>query len=173
MSLKDQLLKAGLSNAKQARRAEHEKRQQAKDPDAVSSAELARQQRAAQALRDRELNQAQEAERQHKAVAAQIRQLIERHRLSRQGGELAYQFSDGKKIKKLYVQDAQQEQLVKGQIGIARLGDGYELLPAVVLEKIRERDAAAVVVLNSRTTASATDADDPYAAYVIPDDLMW
>jgi uncharacterized protein YaiL (DUF2058 family) len=46
MSLKDQLLKAGLADAKKARKAEHEKRQQAKDPAAVTAQQLAEQARA-------------------------------------------------------------------------------------------------------------------------------
>jgi uncharacterized protein YaiL (DUF2058 family) len=43
----------------------------------------------------------------------------------------------------------------------------------VVAEKIRQRDVAAVVLLNTRAAEAAADPDDPYAAYQIPDDLMW
>lgn len=173
MSLKDQLLKAGLADAKKARKAEHEKRQQARDPNAETAQQLAEKAIAEKAERDRSLNRAQQEEKQRRELAAQIRQLVERHRITRAGGEVAYQFTDEKKVKKLYVTAAQQSQLVKGQIGIVRLGEGHELVPTVVAEKIRQRDAAAVVLLNSRTVEAAADADDPYAAYQIPDDLMW
>ena len=37
--------------------------------------------------------------------------------------------------------------------------------------KIQERDPKRIVQLN--TQIEEVDADDPYAAYQIPDDLMW
>lgn len=172
MSLKDQLMKAGLADAKKARKAEHEKRQLAKDPNAESAHKLAQQALAEKAERDRALNRARDEELAQRALSAQILQLIEAHRIDRKGGAVAYQFTDAKKIKKLYVTPAQQDQLVKGQVAIVRLGDGHELVPTVVAEKIRTRDENAIVLLNTRQ-ASATDEDDPYAAYQIPDDLMW
>lgn len=173
MSLKDQLMKAGLADAKKARKAEHEKRQEAKAPGQAQAGTLARQALAEQAERDRALNRQREAEKAQKALLAQVRQLVETQRISRQGGELPYQFVDGGKIKKLYVTPAQQDQLVRGQIAIVRLGDGHELVPTVVAEKIRSRDAAAVVLLNARRNDSGMAEDDPYANYRIPDDLMW
>jgi uncharacterized protein YaiL (DUF2058 family) len=172
MSLKDQLLKAGLADAKKARKAEHEKRQDARNPQAETAQQLALRAQAEKAERDRALNQAQQEEKQRKAVAAQIRQLIERHRIDRKGGDIAYQFTDEKKIKKLYVKREQQDQLVRGQIGIVRFAEGHELVPAVIAEKIRQRDAVAIVLLNTRA-ADDVASDDPYADYKIPDDLMW
>jgi uncharacterized protein YaiL (DUF2058 family) len=172
MSLKNQLMKAGLADAKKARRTEHEKRVQSKDPQAQTAHELAQQALAEKTDRDRELNRARDAELAQKALAAQIRQLIEAHRISRTGGDISYQFTDERKVKKLYVTSAQQEQLARGQIAIVRIGEGHELVPTIVAEKIKSRDSSAVVLLNSRTTTATTD-DDPYAAYQIPDDLMW
>jgi uncharacterized protein YaiL (DUF2058 family) len=174
MSLQDQLLKAGLADARKARKAEHEKRRDARDPAAGSSRQLAQQALAEKAERDRALNQALEQQKAAKALAAQVRQLAEAHRIARTDGEVAYQFTDHRKIRKLYVTAAQQAQLARGQIAIVRLDAAYELVPAVVAEKIRTRDAGAVVVLNVRTPGDANAAeDDPYADYKIPDDLMW
>ncbi|MDQ8036305.1 MAG: DUF2058 domain-containing protein [Pedobacter sp.] len=173
MSLKDQLMKAGLADAKKARKAEHEKRQQARDPNAESAQQIAQKAQAEKAERDRELNRQRQEEMERKAVAAQIRQLIENNRIDRKGGDISWQFTDARKIKKLYVTKAQQDQLTRGLIGIVRLGDGHELVPAVVAEKIRQRDAEAVVLLNSRKVTEEVGADDPYADYKIPDDLMW
>jgi uncharacterized protein YaiL (DUF2058 family) len=170
-SLKDQLLKAGLTNAKKARKAEHDKRVESRDPGAVTALELAQQAQAEKAERDRELNRQQKAAQDQKALAAQVRQIIETHRIARQGGEVSYQFTADKKVKKLYVTAAQQDQLARGLIAIARLGEQFELVPAVIAEKLREHDAAAVVLLNEKS-AAATD-DDPYKDYPIPDDLMW
>jgi len=177
ISLKDQLLKAGLVDAKKARKAENEKkiadRQAAKGLNTeASSAELAQQALAAKAERDKAINRQLQAEKDQKALAAQIRQLIEGHRVPRQRGDIAYQFTDQKKIKKIYVDAAQQNQLVKGMLAIVRLDDSYELVPTVVAEKISSRDAGAVVLLNTREAQQPED-DDPYANYKIPDDLMW
>ncbi len=173
ISLKDQLLKAGLADAKRARQADHARRQAAKGhSDGESAAELAQRTRAEQAEKDREANRLLLLAQEQKAVVAQIRQLIEVHRIARQGGDLAWQFTDGKKIKKLLVSEPQQYQLTHGQIAIVRHGEGYELVPTVVAEKIRQRDESVIVLLNVRRVEDKVE-DDPYADYPIPDDLMW
>ena len=91
---------------------------------------------------------------------------------------MSYQFVDGKKIKKLYVNNKLQDQLTKGQIAIVKLsvgseGDRYELVPANVAAKIKQRDESRVLVLHDKAASSAVEEDDPYADYPIPDDLMW
>lgn len=177
ISLKDQLLKAGLVDAKTARKAENAKkvadRQAAKGQRTEpTAAELAQQAQKAKAERDKAINQQMQAEKDRKALAAQIRQIIETHRVARNKGEQSYQFVDDRKVKKIVVDDAQHRQLVNGYLAIARLDQGYELIPAAIAERVRQRDGQAVVVLNTRAT-TATDDEDPYAKYVIPDDLMW
>ena len=99
--------------------------------------------------------------------------MINTNKLDRKGGELAYQFVDGKKIKKLYVTSKLQDQLTKGQIAIVKQGDQYELVPARIAEKIKQRDEARVLVLHEKGNSETVDEDDPYADYPIPDDLMW
>lgn len=173
ISLKDQLLKAGLADNKRARQADHAKRQAAKGRTDGESAALAVQKaREAQVEKDREASRQLLQQQEQKAVAAQIRQLIEAHRIERKGGELSYQFTDERKIKKLLVSEPQQYQLIHGQIAIVRLDDRYELVPAAVAEKIRQRDPAPIVLLNTRPVSTVAE-DDPYADYQIPDDLMW
>lgn len=170
--LKAQLMKAGLANAKKARQVEHAKRQEARDPNAETAQKLAAKAMAEKLERDREMNKRLEEERAQKALGAQISQLIQAHRIDRQNGEMAYQFTDDKKIKKLYVTDLQHSQLSRGLLAIVRLGDGYEVVPAVVAEKVKSRDDSYVLVLNTKS-ANEVDEDDPYADYQIPDDLMW
>ncbi len=176
-SLKDQLLKAGVGNQKQARQADHARRQAAKGRvDGESPAELAQKARAEQLQRDREANQQQQQMQAQKALHAQVKQMIEMHRIDRASGQIAYQYSADKKVKKLWVSAEQQHQLIAGQIAIVRWRQGanesHELVPTVVAEKIRQRDAEAVIVLNQREV-NAVNTDDPYADYPIPDDLMW
>jgi uncharacterized protein YaiL (DUF2058 family) len=50
-------------------------------------------------------------------------------------------------------------------------GGTTELVPRVIADKIAERDPGLVVRVNK--TKTEIDDDDPYAAYQIPDDLMW
>jgi uncharacterized protein len=174
-SLKDQLLKAGLADAKKARQAEHAKRQEAKQVqrgEAQDPAEAVRQAREAQAERDRLLNAERQAQQRHKEVAAQIRQLIEAHRVDRRGAEQSFQFVDGKKIQKIYVNALMADQLARGMLAVVRLGEGFEVVPTAIADKIAERDGQAVVVRHERDTGQLP-ADDPYADYPIPDDLMW
>lgn len=175
-SLQDQLLKSGLADKKKARRAKQQKREEANrakrgEIELEDPAERARRQRAEKAEKDRKLEDERKAQQREREIAAQIRQLIETHRLARSEGDEAYQFVQDKKIKKVYVNATQHRQLGKGLIALVARDDGYELVPATVAEKIRERDPAAILVLNDRKPGS--DEDDPYADYPIPDDLMW
>lgn len=179
LSLKDQLLKAGLADNKRARQADHARRQAAKGrSDGESATEAVQKARAEQAVRDREANRAQQEAQAGKALAAQVRQLIEHHRIARTGGDVAWQYTDGRKIRKLLVSAAQQRQLIHGQIAIVRLEAAgeearHELVPTVVAERIRERLPEAIVQINQRDSTPAVDEDDPYKDYQIPDDLMW
>ncbi len=179
-SLQDQLLKAGLIDAKKAKQANKEKRKETNvarrsNEEVVDeikqSAEQARQEKAE---RDRELNRQRDQELQQKAIAAQIKQLIENHRQSKGAGQgdVEYNFTDGKLIKKIRVSKLVQEQVVRGVLAVVKLGEGYEVVPRIVADKIAQRDEKFVIVANTKTEQQA-DEDDPYKDYVIPDDLMW
>lgn len=185
-TLQDQLLKAGLVDEKKAKKAQKEKRKTAKvqrhsKEQVVDEARLnAEQARAEKAQRDRELNAERDAAAAKKALAAQIRQLIEINRQAKveagAEGDIAYNFTDGTKIKKLYVSENIQRQLSLGRLAIVKLDDRYELVPAGVADKIACRDASCIVVLNARQKEQSPEEsadDDPYADFKIPDDLMW
>jgi uncharacterized protein YaiL (DUF2058 family) len=177
-SLQDQLLKAGLTDKKKLKQASKNKRKEENlkrhnKQEIVDEAKLAAQQTLAEkAERSRELARQQNAEAEKKAVAAQIRQLIELNKQPRQGGEIAYNFSDGKHIKKLFVTNTMQTHLIKGKLAIVKQGENYELVPAPIAVKIEQRDPAAVLVCND-AGPEIEDENDPYADYKIPDDLMW
>lgn len=179
MSLKDQLLKAGLIDQKKAKQADKAKGKQVKLQQknkvaAVDEAKLAAQRAQEEKVeRDRQLNAQRKLEAEQKAVAAQIRQLIEMNRQSGEG-DVAYNFSDGSKVKRIYVTEIQQRQLGKGHLAIVRLDEGYAIVPGIVAEKIAQRDASHIVVNNRGEAEVATvEEDDPYAEFQVPDDLMW
>ncbi|WP_269617521.1 DUF2058 domain-containing protein [Zhongshania sp. BJYM1] len=178
-SLQEQLLKAGMVDKKKAKQISQEKRKQAKVAKGTGAVivdegkEAAKRALAEKAERDREMNRLRQAEADKKAIHAQIIQLITLNKIDRRDGEVAYQFTDGKKIKKLYVDALLQTQLIKGVIALVKLKEGYELVPAAIADKIKQRDETVVLVHNTKPVNDAVEEDDPYAAYQIPNDLMW
>lgn len=182
-SLKDQLLKAGLTDKQSVRNLNKQQAKQAKKPKAArqaasDSAKQAEQALAAKAQRDKELNMQRHLASEQKAVQAQIRQLIQTSKIARakpgaeEQEQLAYHFSYAGKIKKLYVTAEQQSQLGKKQIAIVAVnGDQFELVPKIVADKIAQRDAS--VIVDTADSEETAVEDDPYADYKIPDDLMW
>ena len=176
-SFGDQFLKAGLVNKTQLSKAQKSKKKQEKlrnkqKIEVVDEAALAARQAAEdKAARDRELNRRQKEEAERRAIQAQVRQLVEMNRVPRDDGELGYNFQDGKAIRKIFVTEAMHDKLARGLLAIARLDDGYEVIPSAVAEKIMLRDASCIV--SNATTQLESGEDDPYANYKVPDDLMW
>ncbi|MGI9210902.1 MAG: DUF2058 domain-containing protein [Methylococcaceae bacterium] len=178
-ALRDQLLKSGLVNEKQAKKAQQEKRKESRQiQNKPATPDVHRAEREAAVLakaeRDRVLNREKQKEQDQKAQLAQIRQLIEAHRIPRENGEIRFNFQDSGKVKSLYVTEEARSRLVRGRLGIVRLDGHYELVEAEAAVKIAQRDNAAVVLLNfAQNTLVEKDQDDPYAAYTVPDDLVW
>ena len=176
MSLQDQLLKAGLVDKKQASKAKKAKAQQTKKKqknkiETVDEVKLAAETAQAEKVaRDRELNAQRKAEAEQKALAAQVRQLIEMNRQPTDG-DVAYSFTDGTLVKKLYVSEAQQKQLSNGRLCIVKQDEEYALIPTSVADKIHQRDETTLILSNQPT--EEPDEDDPYAEFQVPDDLMW
>lgn len=178
-SLFDQLKKTGLvdeNKAKKAKQSQYKnKKQKSKKGTATPVDEatfLAQQAQAEKAGRDRQLNQQKKEEAEHKAIAAQIRQLIETNRVDDTDGDVVYNFTDANVIKRLYISEQVHKHLASGRLAIVKLGEGYELVPAPVADKIKQRDAQYIITCDHVVDAEF-DADDPYADYKIPDDLMW
>ena len=176
-SLQEQFLKAGLVDKKKVKQANQEKSQQKKverrtgtqTVDEVRLAALETQRKNAE--RARELNAQRDAAATQKAIMAQIVQMVQQSRQSKGKGDIAYNFTHDNKIKRIYVSAAVQSNLIAGRLVIVCQGENTELVPRVIADKIAERDPSLVVRVNK--TSAEIDADDPYAAYQIPDDLMW
>ncbi|SFM37387.1 DUF2058 domain-containing protein [Halopseudomonas yangmingensis] len=173
-SLQAQLLKAGLVDEKKIKQAQRSKKKTAKQqPDTLQAvAEAAERVRQEKLERDRQLNQQRQEEAARREAEAQVKQMIEQHRIDRSQGDTAYQFVSKKKIKKIHVTGEQFERLSRGTLAIARLGPGFELIPADIATRISER-APHWPVIVAEVSAQPADEDDPYADYKIPDDLMW
>lgn len=150
-SFQDQLLKAGLVDKKQAKKAKREnyvaKKKKGKKaaPKQISEA---RKEQLADEQRVRELNLQRSEEKKQQEKIAQVRQLIETNRLKldpRDNNE-PYHFVMGKRIKKMYVSEKIITQLSKGLLAIVTLDDEFQLVPAKAALQIAERDAQSIVV---------------------------
>ncbi|MDD4914401.1 MAG: DUF2058 domain-containing protein [Methylococcales bacterium] len=179
LSLQEQLLKSGLASDAKAKQVKAEKRKQTKQQrnkgievtDAVKlDVEQARQQ---QAERDRELNRLRQQAEEQKALSAQIRQMVEQNTIAQDENGMAYRFTDHNKVKSVYAAPKVREALVAGQAAIVRLdGMGYRIVSAEIARKICDRNAEYVVVFNENSGETVA-VDDPYAAFQVPDDLIW
>ena len=176
-SLQEQFLKAGLIDKTKAKLAHQDKSKQQKlerksGVQSIDEARLAAQEtQRKNAERARELNAQRDAAATQKAIAAQITQMVQKNRQSKGAGDVAYNFTHANKIERIHVSAAVQAHLIAGRLVIVCQGSTVELVPRIIADKIAERDASLVVHVKKPTVA--TEADDPYADFKIPDDLMW
>ena len=180
LSLQEQLLKSGLVSNAKAKSIKTEKNKQVQQQrhhkvEIVDEAkQLAQLAQAEKIERDKVLNQQHQAQTVQKEVLAQIKQMIEQNRVSidSKNAEIAYHFTDAPKVKTLYVTENLRDQLAKGKLAIVKAESGYALVNSDIAQKIKERDATKVLVWNEPKSESPVE-EDPYAAFEIPDDLMW
>lgn len=176
-SLQEQFLKAGLVDKNKVKQANHDKSKQKKVERRTGTASVDEAHLAAletqrkNAERARELNAQRDAAATQKAIMAQIAQMVQQNRQSKGGGDIAYNFTRDGKIERIYVSATVQAHLAAGRLAIVCQGGTTELVPRIIADKIAERDASLVVRVNK--TSAKIDEDDPYAAFQIPDDLMW
>jgi uncharacterized protein YaiL (DUF2058 family) len=179
LSLRDQLIRAGLATEKQARQASAPARApqlpKSQRGQPTASERAMQQSLAEKAARDAALNRKQQEKAERKARRAEIRQLVQQHVIARPESEEYYNFVDGAKIKRIAINTPLREQLRRGDVVIVCCDNRYELVPPAIAERIRERDASAVMAasLAGSTAATEATADDPYREHVVPDDLMW
>jgi len=175
--LQEQLLKAGLAKkgkVDQVAREQAKQRQgKASAPATADKIDTQRLQ-AERAERDRALAAERNAQAQARELAAQIRQIVEANKVKREG-EISYRFTDGDKIHSVLVSESLRTQLAKGLLVVVRSGDGYELLPRVAAEKVRERDASAIVLDHGQPSDRTPQSEDDayYSQFKVPDDLTW
>lgn len=179
-SFQDQLLKLGLVDKKQvekAKKSQHQKRKKKKgksQPPPVDENKLLAEEAAAKKKeRARQLNLEREEKLRLREIQGTIKQLIEQNRFPKNKDGTAYRFTDNKKIFRIYIDQELVDRLSRGEVGIVRLGEQYEVCPVDTVRKIQQLDAKVVVQLNAKSKKKEDDKDDPYADYEVPDDLMW
>ena len=181
LSLREQLLKAGLVSEKQAKQAERSqsrhRHQDAKGgsrtPPPPGPAKSAQQAQAAKLLRDEELNRKQREKAERKARAAELKQLVEQLRVPRPESDDWFNFVDDGRVHRVTVTPELRARIVAGTVAIVRSDGHYHLVPGDALERIRQRHATAIVSLPAGSASPPPEPDDPYKDFVVPDDLVW
>jgi uncharacterized protein YaiL (DUF2058 family) len=177
MSLREQLLAAGLGNKKQAKQIDHQERQQqhhkAKHKQGpTNEQQLAADKAQAEKLaRDQELNRLQQEKAAKKARRAEITQLVEQNREPKLQTDDYFNFIDRDRVRRIAVTPALRERILRGDLVFVRYHGHYELVPPPIAERIRERDPQAIVTLKQET--APPDENDPYKDFVVPDDITW
>lgn len=175
MSLRDELLKAGLVSADKIKRLESDTRNQqhqSKKNKTLAAEEAARQAEArrraeAEAARkreqDRQLNQKREAEKQRREQVARARQLIDGHRLNEPEAEQRYNFQEGRFVRSIRVTPAQRKALAMGRLAILRGYRGefdFPLVPREIAQKLAEFAPERVLLLYPES--SGDEAEDEW-----------
>ena len=175
-SLQEQLKQAGLANQKQmvkARKAKNTKEKMQRKGAVVTdeAAELVKQHDAEKRQRDKALNDERNQLAQQKAIQAQIQQIVQLNTIDERGNT-EYRFEHHGLIKTLMLTDEHRKALIRGALAIVGTTDDMKLVPTAAAQKIAERDASWLVLLNKRDE-DADEIEDEYAGFEVPDDLMW
>ena len=174
-SLQDQLLKAGLVDQKKLDQARRDKKTQARRKKGTKKAApkpASTPEQLEKAARDRELNQQREEIRRQREVAAQVTQLVRSHRHPRSEREddIPFHFENKGKVKRIFVSAEAHRLITGGTLVIVNDNGVFELVPPAIAEKIGARNPSLVIDLPKDDEPAA---DDPYAQFQVPDDLMW
>jgi uncharacterized protein len=169
MSLREQLLAAGLGKKKAAEQTERKAREQQREQQRVAQVQATQ---AAKAARAQEQQKRRQEEADRKERWTQIKQLIEQHRLPKIESDDYFNFVSRGKVRRLAVDAPLRERIISGEVVIVRCEGKHDVVPRDIGERIRGYDARAVVALQDSAEAEPA-ADDPYKDYVVPDDLKW
>ncbi len=183
-SLRDALTKAGVVSTSKAKvAAQQAKKTERQDlhtkrtggvvqSEAAKAAAKAQQEKLA---RDREMNRAREAALALKAARAEAKRVLRERMQNDAAAAIPFHFVEGTRVCHLYVTETQREQLTKGELAVVALGERHYLVPSDTSEKVRTLvpDVFVHRLTHGQATEDKCAHDDPYAAYQIPDDLMW
>ncbi len=198
-SLRDQLVKAGLATASQAKKAERQAKAQQhsnrsrkpeesgkpgqskskeSDPNSPEAVKArARKQQAEKRARDRALAETRNEKAAAKALRAEIKQIItqnDQRQKTTSDEDVPYQFVHGRKIKRIYVPTAQRERLINGSLVIINNDGLYSLVSQEVAEQIKARDPKRIITSQEEDKQPEPGSDDEYyAKFEVPDDLDW
>jgi hypothetical protein len=171
-ALQEQLMQLGLVDKSKAQQVKKEQRKQVRIPNAQrdSISQVVAQAEVDKLQRDRELSRQKELQQAKKARKALIKQFIEQNQLNDPRADQVYNFIHGDTIKRIYVTKLQKEKLTAGKLAIAQNGERYVIVELEIAVKIQNMEADTFVFV---AKVESMPADDPYAEFQVPDDMMW
>ena len=183
-ALQEQLLKAGLATEDQLARPKPNRRKKSqqrhrKKPasggnrntrGSRNDSDLARAWAARQKAEREEAERKKRLKAQRKANRTKIRRLTLDNCLNVDDADIPFQFMVGNNIKNIYVTAEQREQLLSGALRITFQDGRRCLIPAAIATQIHELDPEKLIIDPSAVEESA---DDEYADFKVPDDLIW
>ncbi|MDP7593923.1 MAG: DUF2058 domain-containing protein [Litorilituus sp.] len=181
-SLQDQLLKAGLTTKQKTRQANADKRKKNKQKRSGVQHEATMQEKVKQELvkakvekqaKDNALNEQKKKQLVDKEQVLRIQQILTHHQIKNVEGENEYNYTFANKIKKILLDDNTHKAIVNGRLALCGQDDVTYIVTRETAEKLSMLDENIVFVKNDKLVDEIPDADDPYADYQIPDDLMW
>jgi hypothetical protein len=180
-ALQEQLLKAGLASKQKGRDVKTQQRRDKKskvdDGSAALKLEIADKKRI-QAAKDKALNEERFAQAAEKGQVKGLINEFTRFAIKLPTNtELKFNFTLDNKILSVYITDDIQRDLLNGTLGIVRYEDKSYLVPHKLAERVNLLVPQWCGYLWEAGLKDSQDqvsgADDPYADYAIPDDLMW
>ena len=179
-SLRDQFLKMGLVDKKQATQAKKSTYKKNKEQDKGrmqgpdENKAHAQQALAEKKEQARIANLKLQEEARRKEEIAQIKQLISSNCLNLKDGAITYRFTDNSKVARIMLPTKETvDGLSQGRLAIIRDKGSYAVVPSTLIERIKGWRPEIIVLHNTSPQEAPADPDDPYAAYKIPDDLIW
>lgn len=114
--------------------------------------------RAEQREREEKARIEREVAERRRVQRAQVQALLDGGTLNLQDAEIPRHFEYGGKIRRVYVDDAQLEQVNDGRLGVIQMRGRYFLVERALAERIRAVDANAVALLVDPDEADERDA---------------
>ena len=107
-----------------------------------------------------------------------MRALLEKRSQNVENGEIPYNFVRGKRVKRLYVDEALRARLVSGELAIAEVYGLHHILDEAALAELLELLPETFVHRHGDegtedAQAPTEDVQDDYDGFEVPDDIVW
>ncbi len=160
-SLQEQLLKAGLVNKERTTQSKKKNSKKKRKPATIPYQ---------RAVPD---NSPSPSElKKQKELRVEVKKRLRSYKVNDKTGEIAYNYTINNRIKRFFVTEEQQKQLIEGALAIANWNGISYLIPIIAVEELRSLYPK-INICVSATDKKEADENDPYAEYAIPDDLKW
>jgi uncharacterized protein YaiL (DUF2058 family) len=178
-SLQDQLLKAGLVSKNKLNDSRQQVKRKRKRSGGKATVDVqtnaAQKRRVEHQQRDKRLNAERDKQRQDQEQRLQIRELVLANSLNVVEADQLFNVVRDGRIRRVYVTAEQRSQLSNGTLAVTIAKGRNHIVSLQVAEKIRSLLPGYFVSLSSESDPpkATNEADDEYADFKVPDDLMW